>query len=62
MITFDKKRNAWNFKECNEDERAALMELAEAYWASMMAAQIAKQMMAEAEDPLGGTVSVHGAN
>lgn len=62
MITFDKEHNAWNFKECNEDERAALMELAEAYWANMMAAQIAKQMMADADDPLGGTVSVRRAN
>lgn len=48
MITYDKERNAWSFKEATQDERDALMEMAEAYWSHMMAQGIAQQMMKQA--------------
>lgn len=51
MITFDKERNAWNFQEATQDEKDALMQLAEKYWASAMAGAIARQMMLEAIPP-----------
>ena len=53
MITYDKSRKAWNFKDANEDEKEAMMELAEAIWAKTMAFQIAQQMMGTilVEDP-----------
>ena len=49
MITYDKSRSAWNFKDVNEDEKEALMEMAQDIWAKSMAFAIAQQMMAEAE-------------
>ena len=49
MITYDKSRRAWNFKDANEDEKEAMMELAQDIWAKTMAFEIARQMMAQAD-------------
>jgi hypothetical protein len=48
MITYDASRSVWDFTKVDEAEKKAMMELAEAHWANMMAAQIARQMMTEA--------------
>jgi hypothetical protein len=67
MITYNKERNAWIFSEATQDERDALMQMAEAYWSHMMAQGIARQMMKESmeadeNDSFAVTVDFHGAH
>lgn len=54
MITYNKERGAWNFKDITQDEKDVLLEMAEQVWAQAMAAAVAREMMKQAaaqEDP-----------
>jgi hypothetical protein len=51
MITYDKSRGMWDFTKADEDEKEAMMDLAEKVWAHALASSIAKQMMASADVP-----------
>lgn len=41
MITYDKERKGWSFKDATDDEREALAKMAEPIWATLMAEAIA---------------------
>lgn len=47
MITYNKERGAWDFRQVTEDEREELLKLAERAWAHVMASNIAQHWIQE---------------
>lgn len=47
MIFYNKERDAWDFSKINDDEKDALLVMAERYWAQIMAQAMAKTWVQE---------------
>lgn len=47
MIFYNKERDAWDFSKINDDEKEAMLVMAERYWAQIMAQAMAKTWVQE---------------